>query len=137
MKFGFLPLLTLASVFNAHALDEANLWRRVGSDFKYPIYAAAFDAQGNILVGTGSTQTIGHGGGGLWKSTDNGQSWSRMENELRDSSVSNLVVLPDGKLIAGSYRIFQSSDNGDHWTKINAADSTSGYFAVGPAGKLF
>jgi hypothetical protein len=54
---------------------------------------------------------------GLYKSSDNGHSWSFVNQDLSKSSITCLYSLPGGYVFAGtsSKGIFISEDNGDNW----------------------
>ncbi|RME76309.1 MAG: hypothetical protein D6784_06165, partial [Chloroflexi bacterium] len=60
-------------------------------------------------------------GGGLLRSEDGGQTWTRVANEaVQYYSVQTLAVVPDGRLFAGALggHLLVSSDRGETWTDL-------------------
>ncbi len=54
---------------------------------------------------------------GVWRSTDNGDSWSDVSKEMIDASVTSLTVSPNGDIFAGTYSgVYVTSDSGRSWT---------------------
>lgn len=77
---------------------------------------------GDIFVGTGNATTIG----GIYRSTDNAQSWEFVYN-LGDFSILSMDISPQGDVFAGSNKgwnekLLKSSDNGDTWQEIILPD---------------
>ncbi|MFN8360607.1 MAG: T9SS type A sorting domain-containing protein [Candidatus Kapaibacterium sp.] len=71
------------------------------------------------FVASGSTIFAGTSSNGLFRSTNNGDTWSQTTVGLTASSVSALAV-SGTTIYAGTYDggVFRSSDNGDHWTHV-------------------
>lgn len=59
--------------------------------------------------------------GGVYRSTDGGVHWSRVNEGLPSRRVNSLAVSSTGRLFASIYGsgVFQSVDNGDTWTDFN------------------
>ncbi len=63
---------------------------------------------------------------GVFRSTDNGQSWTKVISGLTNLNVNALAVLPNDEgvanLLAGTWGsgVFLSKDNGDSWTQIDS-----------------
>ena len=74
---------------------------------------------------------LGAPAGGLWKSTDMGESWTSYSNDYRMMGISDIAIDPDNSDIiyvatgdrdAGdtyTYGIMKSVDGGQTWTKLN------------------
>nr|WP_320118705.1 PKD domain-containing protein [uncultured Marinifilum sp.] len=96
------------------------------------------DATGNTILAGGTT-------GGMWKSTDKGQTWTRTTALSEHPSVTAIAQDPreghtstwyyttgeyigsadaKGAFYAGN-GVFKSTDNGDSWTKLNATTSNT------------
>ncbi len=102
------------------------------------IGAIAVDPQGVVYVGTGETNpgggSITFGGGGIYRSTDGGASWTHMSDSLMNNSstISRLVVDPldprvlyaavSGNLfVPGGVRgIYKSTNGAASWTQVLA-----------------
>ena len=63
---------------------------------------------------------------GMFRSSDNGDSWTEINNGLAGIRVRSLAINKNGDIFAGNYSsqgsglgIFRSTDNGDNWTEIN------------------
>ena len=75
-----------------------------------PIRVATF-LQGHILAG------------GVFRSTDNGDSWTPVNNGLDCGNIWSLAINPVGTIFAGTAGcgtgVYRSTDNGDSWTLAN------------------
>ena len=75
-----------------------------------PIRVATF-LQGHIL------------GGVVFRSTDNGDSWTPVNNGLDCGNIWSLAIIPVGTIFAGKAGygtgVDRSTDNGDSWTLAN------------------
>ncbi len=81
--------------------------------------------QSAVFAGTGS---------GLFRSTDNGQSWSPVGKSLAGNSVTDLASTPRTLFAILSYSLFRSDDNGTTWTFVSmpiGASSPSSVVANG------
>ena len=63
-------------------------------------------------------------GGGLFRTMDNGTTWTHISNVFNDQSVLSLLVTPDGSggtfIIAGTFDgLWISTDNGNSWIEAN------------------
>src|SRR5207253_3194887 len=70
------------------------------------------------------------GGGGVFKSTNGGGSWSQVNNGLTDTSVHTLTIDPTATIYAGTSGggVFKSTNGGGSWTPFN--NGISGYIQV-------
>ena len=79
-------------------------------------------------------------GQGIFRSTDNGESWTEVNNGLSDYSVNTIKANSIGYLFAGSvYGAHRSTDNGENWEMIINGLSYRAVFdlAINPAGYIF
>ncbi|MBA4252159.1 MAG: hypothetical protein C0425_09495 [Chlorobiaceae bacterium] len=60
-------------------------------------------------------------GFGIYRSIDNGMSWSVANGGLTSMLITSVVQAPNGKLFAASFDggVFRSDDNGNNWNKLN------------------
>jgi hypothetical protein len=59
-------------------------------------------------------------GGGVFRSTDNGATWTEVSSGLTNRLVQTLVRNGPGQLFAGTQAgVFRSTDNGDLWEPVN------------------
>jgi len=75
-------------------------------------------------------------GGGVFRSTNNGTSWTQVVSGLTNRDVRSLAVSPDGngtpKLFAATHSggVFRSTDNGTSWTPTGLPNTYVTSFAV-------
>lgn len=103
--FYILIFLTATSVFAEVAGSSA-----IGP-FGGIITSIVEDNQGNILIGTE--------GGGIYKSSNKGNTWLSLSSGLSDPFVYTMAVsMRDNSIFAGTKTgIFRSIDNGNNWNK--------------------
>lgn len=67
----------------------------------------------------------------VWRSTNDGDSWSKLTIDNNVNSLTTLELSPDGELFAGTYnkKIYRSSNNGDTWTHIYSPTNDARSFA--------
>src|SRR5205823_2159989 len=75
--------------------------------------ALATNPSGHVFVGTQ--------GGGVFRSTDNGETWTGINNGLTDTNVRALAINSSDHIFAGTWSsgVFRSTDNGESWTEVN------------------
>ena len=78
---------------------------------------------------------------GIYKLDYNGKVWIQNNNDLYNSSISALVVSPNGDIYAGMSTggFFRSTDNGGNWTEIDTglANNNVNSLAVNSMGVIF
>lgn len=109
--------------------DGGSTWQQRGIFFTAStvVQALLILSNGDLLAGTLSGNT------GVYRSTDEGESFSFISTGLTNRSVYTLAVNPDGDLFAGTAGggIFRSTDDGAHWSAINTGIGTSDMFIFG------
>src|SRR6266566_6254561 len=75
--------------------------------------ALATNSSGTVFVGTQ--------GGGIFRSSDNGETWTGVNNGLTDTNVRALAINNNGDIFAGTPGggVYRSTDNGENWTLID------------------
>lgn len=106
-SFRFVLLSSLFIIQLNSILLSQNYWERTSGPGTAVVYDFLFKDD-FILIATWI--------GGMYKSTDGGESWQHMENEFSHSSVYALKLLSNGNILAGTESgIHISSDNGETW----------------------
>lgn len=115
----------------ARSVDNGDSW-----EFDLPgraVLALAINDAGHIFAGT-----IGRG---VYRSTDQGETWSEVNNGLTMPLVLALIINSDQHLFAGTYfgGVFRSTDNGDSWeeTNIGLNAPSIAALAINDAGHIF
>ena len=96
-----------------------------------PVYTVATNSNGHIFVATYNQ--------GLFRSTNNGVSWTRINSGLTSIYVWVIAVDSSGHLLAGSQDagLFRSTNNGDNWTATSLANLPISSIAVNDSGYIF
>lgn len=107
----------------------------------------AITSTGTVFAATGNP--FGSTVTGVFRSTDNGDSWTRLGNGLTSKNYEVLIIKSNGDIFAGQTGlwlgspgdgIFRSSDDGDSWTQISTgiiATTDVFSFAINSGGDLF
>jgi len=128
-----LPLpLTVILFFSQ--VKASDFWQRMNGLDTAIVLSLVVNSNGHILAGTYQQ--------GLFRSTDNGETWSQPSSNLTTVIVNALAVSPNGNIFAGTTGkgVFRSIDNGRNWIQSNmsgkfptvvclAIDSNGGIFA--------
>jgi len=120
---------TEAGVFRS--INNGENWVETGLSAGY-IRSLAVNSSGHIFAGVFW--------GGVYRSTDYGDSWTLLNN-FYNSTVYSLAINDSGHIFAASeWNVYRSKDNGDTWTQINnglygAADYLS--LAINSSGYIF
>ena len=113
------------------SVNDGGSWARCNTGF---VNGADSSIEAFASIITGSTAYFYAGtGGGVFMSTTDGTSWTRISNELPPDVISALAVSPgSGGIIektlfagVGYSGAFSSTDNGSSWTQINNGFPTS------------
>jgi ligand-binding sensor domain-containing protein len=163
--------LILTAGFTATAFAQTDFWEPVHGTLAGQVFALAVDRNGVIFAGTniGVARSVDDGdswqadlpgravlafainnaghifagtiGRGVYRSTDQGKTWSEVNNGLTLPLVLALVINSDQHLFVGTYLggVFRSTDNGDTWAPVNdgLTETFVPELAVNSAGHLF
>ncbi len=89
-----------------------NFWAQTNGPQGGDGIALATNASGYVFVGTQ--------GGGVFRSTDNAETWTAVNNGLTATNVRALAINSADHIFAGTFGgVFRSTDNGDSWTPVN------------------
>jgi hypothetical protein len=101
--------------------DNGISWENTTTAFANVAIISLAVSNGYIFCGTGTTSNNGGPsyGGGVHRSSDNGNNWLNMYNGLADSIGVYSFDAIGGNILAGTqYGIYLSSDNGESWHSI-------------------
>ena len=88
-----------------------NFWAQTNGPQGGDGIALTTNVSGHIFVGTQ--------GGGIFRSTDNGETWTGVNSGLTATNVRALAISPTDHIFAGTFGgVFRSTDNGDSWTSV-------------------
>lgn len=115
-----------------------NFWEPANGPLYGSVICIAFDSAGAIFAGTDH--------GGIFRSRDNGESWTNVSAGLLDNykfpsgltipyGVYSIAASHDGQIYASSNGLFRSTDEGASWAKIDTTVYTD--LLVTPSNKLF
>jgi len=94
---------------------ETGFWQQTNGPFGGDVNAIALNSNGHIFVGTD--------GGGVFRSVNNGDNWSRMNNglaDLRAGRAGSLAINSDDVIYAAlGDGLFRSLDNGENWARVD------------------
>jgi hypothetical protein len=112
--------------------NNGSSWTQVNNGLKdLYVNTIAVSSPDSNSIGTGPIATnntflfAGTVEGGVYLSTNNGSSWTQVNNGLKNQSVLSIVCGPNGKsnynLFAGTSGngVYLSTNNGSNWTQIN------------------
>ena len=89
-----------------------NFWMQTNGPQGGDGIALARNSIGHVFVGTQ--------GGGVFRSIDNAETWTGINNGLTATNVRALAISPVDHIFAGTFGgVFRSTDNGDHWIAVN------------------
>jgi hypothetical protein len=95
------------------------------------VTALAFDANGDIYAGATAIDVTS--GGGIYKSTDGGSTWTLSSSGITSTSIDAIAVDPDNLLdvfaIAGG-KIYVSANGGTSWTALSQTVGAAGSLAI-------
>lgn len=116
-------------VLSTAALSQSQFWGPANGPFGAITKTIVADGQGNIYAGTS--------GAGVFRSTDNGDTWTAVNNGLDNHHISTdhliwaLAASPGGELVAASFgTLYHSSDRGSSWNEAEAAPWITLFSAV-------
>ncbi len=99
--------------------DAGEAWQQLTLPWTSYVRSFAFNSLGHVFVGTNSQ--------GVWRSTNNGETWVQKSNGITEPIISPLYVDRFDNLYAGTRRlwddynggfVFRSTDNGESWQPI-------------------
>lgn len=119
------PTGTLISLFSTllrRSVDGGATWETLPAQDWTSLNIIVVNGVGQIFINTNNS---------VWRSSDNGDTWTRLTIDTNVPSLRALELSPDGELFAGTFnrKIYRSDDNGDNWTELFTAGNDIGTFA--------
>ena len=117
--------------------DSGASWSAQGL-YRRHVFSLVIDFSGVIYAG--ATPEFPSIDGGVFRSTNNGLTWTHADSSLPEDTVWSLNVHGNGWLFAGtnSSGLFLSSDGGESWVHASSLDEETVYaLAVNSAGHVF
>jgi len=136
----FSAYLNLIILLGSTSLYPQQLnWKHLGGPMGGTVGDMNINSQGDIYAGVYSSW-IDYSG--LYKSTDNGDSWNRIESQFEDFEVYSIYITKDDHIWIGTNfqgRIYLSTDNGISWENKRNGYNTGECWAFGESkdGVLF
>ncbi|MCG3118714.1 MAG: Ycf48-like protein [bacterium] len=109
--------------------DNWRLKKNSGLPVDRGIRSLAINSSGQIFAGTNYA--------GVFRSDDNGDSWTATDTSLLHTEINSLAINSQGHLFAGAgFGIFRSTNNGDKWTLLENNVSVN-ILAINLQGDIF
>jgi photosystem II stability/assembly factor-like uncharacterized protein len=126
----FFILITILFIFFSYSkLQSQNFWERTSGPGTVTVYDFLFK-ENSVYIGTYH--------GGMFKSTNGGDTWQQIENEFTEKSVYTLELLSNGNILAGTGSgIHLSSDNGESWFHSSLDDNLITTFDIDAVGTIY
>ncbi len=104
----YINLMLLLSFPATPLIAQTDFWQQTNGPLGGSVNSFTINSNADIFAGTG---------GGVFRSTDNGDNWSAINTGLTNTRVLALAMNSNGDIFAGTRGggVFRSSDNGDNW----------------------
>ena len=134
-------IFILCSLAFGRASSQPNFWQLTNDTVRDPISKLAFNASGDIFIGTGWCCLICSGE--LYRSTNDGGAWEQLNLA---GYIGGLAINSSGCIFTSWWAnvrprnvrgISRSSDNGNTWMQSDSSYNTWAALAIGPTGTIF
>jgi photosystem II stability/assembly factor-like uncharacterized protein len=137
-----IKILYLIILFCGVSLSQQNSWKHLGGPLGGTIHDFSINSKGEIFAGAYTNVMEPFYFRGLFKSTDQGQSWIKIESQYGDFDVIGIYISKEGHIWIGTNfqdRIYRSTDNGKTWDKKSNGINVGKIWAFGQSndGVLF
>src|SRR5690554_1998241 len=112
MKNSFKIVLLIALLFTSSRSFSQD-WEQTNGPFGGDIRSLTVSSNGYVFAGTK--------GGGVLRTTNDGEEWVKVNSGLTGMDVHALAVNSNGHIFAGALDggVFRSTNNGGSWTQVN------------------
>ncbi len=125
--------IIISAMFCSSSLFSQNFWQRLNgiSAANYIQSLAIHPTDGTLYAGTPN-------GGGVFKSSNDGESWTMISNGLPiNQSISAIAVASNGSLFCASDKLYQSTDNGGTWSSLPNSPEAPSTITIASNGNLY
>lgn len=115
------------------SMDGGNSWlsHNPASGMSDPGFAVSFLYDPALGIGDKNTWIIGCQGGGYWRTSDAGATWTEASTETMPHGGNQIYYAKTGIVYSGGYPNLQrSSDNGVTWQPLTSGLPTGSYYSV-------
>lgn len=123
-------LLFLTSFVNSQELN----WNHLGGPMGGCVGDFSIDSKGNIYAGVYTNVFTNQSYEGIYKSTDNGDSWNKLDTGIDQFEVYAVYINKADDIFVGTNyrdRLYRSTDDGATWQIINNGYNTGECWAIG------
>lgn len=126
-------LLLLVFVSSTLKIYPQDFWQQTNGPTGGIINLAITNSQGHIFISRtdingDNVSTLTFGTDKLYRSTDDGVTWSLLNNGLENQYIKKIVFNSQGHIFIYTNGIFRSTDNGDTWIQINNGLPTNQFY---------
>ena len=132
-----LATFTMLAANSSILLAQPNFWEQTNGPSAGGISSLVVDSSGDIFAASYLNP-------GVFRSTDDGDSWTQTTTGFMNSHVDVLAINTKGHIFAGGYgdnhgSVFRSIDNGESWTQIDTTLPAQGIgaIAINESGDIF
>jgi len=125
---------TLIFIAIITVLPAQEFWEQTNGPHSNGVSAIVINSRGHLFV-AGADGNFATSDSGIYRSTDNGNTWMQINNGLTSRDVQSLAVNSSDHLFAAANGIYRSIDNGNSWIKIS--DNHSGTLAINSKNYIF
>ncbi len=120
--------MVLLSVGPNPAISQSSGWQNMNNADVGGVMAIARNSQGQIFAG----------GNGIFRSTDNGNTWQQMIDGMGSISVRSLVIDTIADIFAGtSNGVFRTTNNGDSWAQRGLPGVSVSSFCIAGSNDMY
>ncbi|MBN1186452.1 MAG: T9SS type A sorting domain-containing protein [Bacteroidales bacterium] len=116
------------------ALPAQEFWEQTNGPYSNGIRAIVVNSKGYLFV-AGADGNFATSDSGIYRSTDDGDTWVQINNGLTSRDVQSLAVNSNDHIFAAANGIYRSIDDGNSWIKIS--ENHSGLLAVNSKNYIF
>jgi hypothetical protein len=131
----YLSFLTFIIITLSHPIFPQQLiWNHLGGPMGGTVGDMAINSKGYIYAGVYTNVFTSQTYEGIFKSTDNGESWFKLENTVDQFEVYAIFINRLDHIFVGTNyrdRLYRSTDDGETWEIINNGYNTAECWAIG------